>query len=95
MVNMEGCKYNLLYHLGEAKLSTICSRTESRLKLSAAKTYPDKHLNNQQEELKNIVAFYSKEVFVPVVQDDVLEGAVVKLLQGHEEVEFLRNPVNF
>lgn len=67
VVDLQGCKYNLLYHLGEEKLKTICSRTESQLKLGENRVYPDKKLTNEQEELKNIVAFYGKEVFVPSV----------------------------
>ena len=41
-------------------------------------------MTNEQEELRNIVAFYNKEVFVPNVDDSVLESAVVKLLEGQK-----------
>ena len=86
----------MLYHLGEEKLNTICSRTESQFKLSGGKIYPEKQLTNEQEELRNIVAFYGKEVFVPGLSDAVLEGAVVRLLEGSSnELDFLRNVNNF
>jgi hypothetical protein len=60
IVDLQGSKYSLLYHLGEDKLKTICSRTESLLKFTENRVYPDKPLTNEQEELRNIVAFYSK-----------------------------------
>ena len=94
-VDLHQCKYNLLYHLGVDKLKTICSRTETRLRLPGDRLYPERELTNEQEELKNIIAFYSKEVYVPDVQDKVLEGAVVRLLQGEKETEFFRNSNNF
>lgn len=85
----------MLYHLSEDKLNTICSRTESQFKISQGKIYPEKQLTNEQEELRNIVAFYSKEIFVPTLSDAILEEATVRLLKGDQELDFLRNSNNF